>query len=484
MRSNLRGRKPGLRLRAAVPVAAALLLAACAQPDSSLEAIHARGALRMVTVNAPTSYYLGAHGPEGFEYRLASAFARSLGVPLVVKTVASPAAMRSALARGRADIAAAQISPDVAWREIGLTSIPYQSIPQLVVQARGHSRARSLEGLRDARLVLVADSPQQTLLEYLRIQQAPYLNWTPLARDRADPLDVVSNGGADYAIVDASDFAFAQHLYPECVVAFELPNPRQVQWVMPESAVELQQVANRFIESIQGSGELAQIEADARDEQGDFDYVSARQFQADIAARLPALQSMFEEAARATGLDWRLLAAVGYQESRWQGAAASPNGALGIMMLTNDTASTVGVSDRANQRDNILGGARYLAQVMDTIPKRIAEPDRTWLALAAYNVGYGHLEDARVLAQMHGKNPDSWDDVRGQLPLLAEEQWFNRVKRGYARGWEPARFVEQVKQYLAVLEWLDADKLARNRMPPKVPGVIPASDTAGERRFN
>ncbi len=101
------------------------------------------------------------------------------------------------------------------------------------------------------------------------------------------------------------------------------------------------------------------------------------------------------------------------------------------------------VSTVANLRQNILGGARYLAQVIDTIPKRIPDPDRTWLALAAYNVGYGHLEDARVLAQMHGKNPDSWSDVRTQLPLLAEEQWYMRAKRGYARGWEPAKFVER-----------------------------------------
>jgi membrane-bound lytic murein transglycosylase F len=137
------------------------------------------------------------------------------------------------------------------------------------------------------------------------------------------------------------------------------------------------------------------------------------------------------------------------------------------MMLTADAASAVGVDDRANLRQNIFGGARYLAQVIATIPQRIAEPDRTWLALAAYNVGYGHLEDARVLAQMHGKNPDSWDDVREQLPLLAQAQWFSRVKRGYARGWEPANLVEQVRQYLAVLEWLGADQLARN-------GIVPA----------
>ena len=121
--------------------------------------------------------------------------------------------------------------------------------------------------------------------------------------------------------------------------------------------------------------------------------------------------------------------------------------------------------------------------MIETIPKRIAEPDSTWFALAAYNVGYGHLEDARVLAQTHGKNPDSWADVRQQLPLLAQEQWYTRAKRGYARGWEPAKVVEQVRQYLAVLEWLGADKSARNRAEPTRAVAIVAADDS-TRRFN
>jgi len=446
--------------------AAVVLLSACSKPNSSMEQIRARGQLRVVTLNAPTSYYLGAHGPQGFEYRLAAAFASDMGLTLVMQSVPDAAAMRSALAHGRADLAAAQISPDEAWRDMGLTTTPYEEIPELVVQPRGRPQIHSLTALSNTRIVVLKDSPQQTLLETLRSQGMSDLHWTALPADQADPLELINNGGADYAVLDASEFAFAQHLHPEFTVAFALPNPRPVQWVVPYGADELLQAANRFISGARTSGELARIELDARNESGDFDYESAHQFQSDIARRLPALQGLFEEAAQTTGLDWRLLAAVGYQESKWQGAAASADGARGIMMLTNDAATAVGVDDRANLRQNILGGARYLAQVIDSIPKRIAEPDRTWLALAAYNVGYGHLEDARVLAQSHGRNPDSWADVRTQLPLLAQERWYLRAKRGYARGWEPARFVEQVRQYLAVLEWIDADKSARDRMLP------------------
>jgi membrane-bound lytic murein transglycosylase F len=387
------------------------------------------------------------------------------------------------LSRGRADLAAAQISPDEGWRDIGLTTTPYEEIPELVVQPRGRNQVHSIAGLSNKRLVVLKDSPQQTLLETLRSQGMSELRWTALAADQADPLELINSGGADYAVLDASEFAFAQHLHPEFMVAFSLPNPRPVQWVVPMGAEQLLQSANRFITGARASGALARIESDARNESGDFDYESAHQFQSDVAERLPALQGLFQEAAQASGLDWRLLAAVGYQESKWQGGAASADGARGIMMLTSDAATAVGVDDRADLRQNIIGGARYLAQVIDTIPKRITEPDRTWLALAAYNVGYGHLEDARVLAQSHGKNPDSWADVRTQLPLLAEEKWYLRAKRGYARGWEPAKFVEQVRQYLAVLEWIDADKTARNHLLPASTRTIAAVEEL-EPRFD
>jgi membrane-bound lytic murein transglycosylase F len=172
------------------------------------------------------------------------------------------------------------------------------------------------------------------------------------------------------------------------------------------------------------------------------------------------LRPLFEQAASANHLDWRLLAAVGYQESHWNDAATSGDGAAGIMMLTDETAKAMGVADRRNTLQNISGGAAYLAQVLQMIPARIAEPDRTWLALAAYNVGYGHLEDARVLAQSHGKNPDSWAAVSEYLPLLAQERWYAQSRRGYARGWEPVHFVEAVRGFLAVLEWYGGGQAA------------------------
>jgi membrane-bound lytic murein transglycosylase F len=178
----------------------------------------------------------------------------------------------------------------------------------------------------------------------------------------------------------------------------------------------------------------------------------AADFHGHIETRLPHLRAPFEAAARETGLNWHMLAALAYQESRWRPAAVSPRGAQGVMMLMPVTAKKMGVSNVFSPDENILGGAKYLAYMRERIPKRITDPDRTWLAIAAYNIGIGHLEDARVITQMRKKNPDRWDQVRVNLPRLSDPHWHARVKHGYANGRETLQFVERVSQFAAILE--------------------------------
>ena len=178
----------------------------------------------------------------------------------------------------------------------------------------------------------------------------------------------------------------------------------------------------------------------------------AADFRGHIETRLPHLRPSFEAAGRETGLNWRMLAALGYQESRWRPAAISPRGAQGVMMLMPLTATKMGVKNVFSPDENILAGSRYLLYMKERIPKRIRDPDRTLLAMAAYNIGIGHLEDARIITQMRKKNPDKWSDVRANLPRLSDPVWHKRVKRGYANGRETAQFVERVSQFAAILE--------------------------------
>ena len=178
----------------------------------------------------------------------------------------------------------------------------------------------------------------------------------------------------------------------------------------------------------------------------------AADFRSHIETRLPHLRKPFENAAQDTGFGWRTLAALGYQESRWRPAAVSPRGAQGVMMLMPVTAKKMGVSNVFSPDENILAGARYLRHMKERIPHRIHDPDRTLLAMAAYNIGIGHLEDARIITQMRKKNPDRWTEVRANLPRLSDPHWYSRVKRGYANGRETVEFVERVAQFAAILE--------------------------------
>lgn len=430
-----------------------LLLAGCGATKPTLEQIRERGVLRVVTLNGPTTWYQGAHGPQGPQFQLATAFAAELGLPLSMYAVSDVTAMQQELKSGRADLIAAAITPDLQWQRIGLASASYERIAQLVVFQRGDTRPRNMEALRESRLVVGANSPQVAVLGGLRRNAAPWLHWREVTHDEDDPVAQVDSGNADFAVVDANEFAYSRQIYPHVSMGFTLPDTRAAHWVVARGAEDLAARVNAFFAALQSNPEQAGLLRALKAEAPQFHYQTAVGFQGDIEQRLPALQSWFEEASLLTGIDWRLLAALGYQESKWLRDAASGDGARGIMMLTLDTAKEMGIADREDPRQSIVAGARYFAQTRNKLPQRIAEPDRSWMTIAAYNVGFGHLEDARILAQTRGKNPDSWADVAAVLPLLAQERWYLQAKHGYARGWEPVRQVEQVQFYLSLLEW-------------------------------
>jgi membrane-bound lytic murein transglycosylase F len=458
-------------IQAAAALFTAGLLASCSPQPSALDSIRARNELRVVTLNIPTCYYYSAEGTEGLEYRLAENFARELGVHLVMYPVANERAMQAELAAGRADIAAAQITSTREWERVGRASRPYAQVAQLVVYRRDGTRPRGSLQLESAKLAVRAGSPQEQTLLKMKKTVAPTLQWIVTAPNTADPLGDVDSGEAAYALIDDREFTFAHHLYPNVLLGFTLPEERPVQWIVRRHADDLLDATNRFFTHVSTSGRLAKLQLDETGDQRPFEYEESREFQGNLSDRLPHFQPMFEAASAQTGIDWRLLAAIGYQESKWNPVAESGNGALGVMMLTSDTAESMGLKDRSNAAQNISAGARYFASVREKLPDRIPEPDRTWLTVAAYNVGFGHLEDARILAQTRHKNPDSWADVRDQLPLLADERWYSLVKRGYARGWEPVQFVDRVQRFMTLLEWQPGEGVAV--VPPPPPPTVP-----------
>ena len=210
--------------------------------------------------------------------------------------------------------------------------------------------------------------------------------------------------------------------------------------------------ANAFLQEYSASGKLDALKDELLAHTENFSVADSQRLGELVEKRLPEYQALFEETASQFGRDWHLLAAEAFQESRWNPKARSPTGVRGLMMLTLSTAREMNIKNRLDPLQSLQGGAAYLAKLKSRLPKRIVEPDRTLMTLAAYNVGFGHLEDARILTQRGGKNPDLWEDVRQHLPLLSDKQYYSTLKHGYARGNEPVTYVDNIQYYTRYLE--------------------------------
>jgi membrane-bound lytic murein transglycosylase F len=431
-----------------------LLLATCSQPPPLLERILADAELRVVTRNSPDAYFLGSQGPQGPAYELASRFAEHLGVPLRLYTVRTREAAIEEVAAGRAHIAAAGLSTGVELPGGTQYGPGYQRVREHLVFRRRTGRPGSINEAARGQIEVASGSAHQRTLEDLRLRN-PNLTWIERAdTDTEEILADVSQGRVQYTLASSTEFALNRSVHPELAIALDLSPERALAWVVNTGGHDssLLDRVNAFFLLARRENMIGSLLERYYGKDDRFDYLFSRNFMAHLDSRLPRYLAWFQEAAQQHGVDWRLLAAMGYQESKWDPAAVSFTGVRGLMQLTEDTAAMMRAGDRNDARSSIFGGAKYLARMMKTIPRRITEPDRTWLAVAAYNVGLGHLEDARVLAQEQGRNPDRWEDVRATLPLLSQERWYTRTKRGYARGWEPVRYVENVQAYLNILQ--------------------------------
>lgn len=442
---------------------ALLLLPGSFLPKNKLQLVKESGKLVVLTINGPTTYYEGPDGYAGFEYDLAKAFAHKLGVKLDMVVVDKFSDVLPRIARGDGDFAAAGITVTEARKHIVRFSPPYQEIRQQVVYQRNNVPPRNVQDLIGRDIAVVAGTSYVERLEELK-KQYPDLDWTVVNDMSVEELLIeVWEGLQDLTVADSQMVAVVRQFYPELHVAFDLQKPEPLAWAFPLSDDNsLYNAAANFIDEMQRSGELARLKDRYYGPATRTNYLNVVAYQRRIENILPLYKTLFEKAGKATGLDWRLLAAQAYQESMWDPEAVSPTGVRGIMMLTDQTAAHLGVADRSNPEDSIMGGARYLKTLYDNLPPSIKDPDRVWMALAAYNVGMGHLEDARVITQKQGGNPDKWTDVRERLPLLAKPKWYATTEHGYARGYEPVRYVSRIRTYYDILVKIDEDIKARN----------------------
>ncbi|MGM0412089.1 MAG: membrane-bound lytic murein transglycosylase MltF [Pseudomonadota bacterium] len=445
-----------LRALPLITVTTLPVLGGCGEGErSQLERIQAAGELVVATREASTSYQHGALGPTGPEYAMARRFAQELGVELRLSVQPGPDAIFTALDRGEADIAAAGLTRTKQRAQHRPFGPAYQYASALIIHRGGvGTRPNTIADLVGQRIGVVAGSSHVGFLEEAR-EKHPGLAWVEVEDAGTEELlSRVRSGDLDYTVMDSHEFQAARRYFPELRAALDLSGPQPLAWALPRNADEsLRNRVDTFFDTIKTDGSLARILDHHYAHIQEFDYVNVRAFMRQVEQRLPRFQSLFQEAAEQSELDWRLLAATGYQESHWQAGAISPTGVRGVMMLTQPTAQFVGVSRRTDPAQSIHGGARYLRVIKDRLSD-IPEPDRTWLTLAAYNIGHGHLQDARAITERQGGDPDAWVDVKQRLPLLRQKEWYSETEYGYARGNEAVVYVESIRTYYDILRRL------------------------------
>ena len=326
-------------------------------------------------------------------------------------------------------------------------------------------RPKSLSKL-DGTLEVVSNSSHEERLDHLK-DAITDLSWKSNNElESEELLQMVSDDIIEYTIADSNELLLNQRFLINLRVAFDISEPQSLAWALPKTADKsLFREVQKFFKKIKENGELTRLIERNYGHVENFDYVGTMIFMRHIETRLPAYQDFFEQAAEQYDVDWRLIAAMGYQESHWDPDAVSPTGVRGIMMLTLKTAKDMGIKNRLDPESSISGGAKYFKKTLERIDKDITEPDNFWMAMAAYNVGFYHLKDARKITRKLNKDPNRWIDVKESLPLLAKRKWYKQTRYGYARGWEPVRYVENIRSYYDILKWVDDGSIETTPVP-------------------
>ncbi len=446
---------PHLRLTAILFLILPLWLSGCDFPNLNalLKPLTLKsGTLSVITRNIPTAYYHGPEGEMGFEFEMAQAFAQDLGLKLEIKVVDSISDILSAMAESRADIAAGGLTRTPERERLFIFGPDYLTVQQKLVYRKNSPRPRDLEDLKNFDLVVLARSSYEERLHELR-NQFPELKWRATDTFSTDQLlEQVWLKKLSCTIADSNILAVNRRYYPELKVAFSISEEQPLAWLLNSKHKKLQQKLQNWFKKFQKSGRFEALKERYYGHAEIFDYVDIKIFLRRIKTLLPTYRPLFEKYGKKFDIPWTLLAAKAYQESHWNPLATSPTGVRGIMMLTQTTADHLGVKDRLAVNESIEGGARYFRQLLDRVPDSYPEKDRQNVAMAAYNVGMGHIYDARHLARTLNKNANHWTTIKEVLPLLSQRKYYKKLRRGYARGQEPVNYVERINNYRDILE--------------------------------
>ena len=425
------------------------------QERTLLEKIKDKKRLDVVILNSSTVYYKGSQQKLGFEYELISEFAKDINVDLnltVVNTV-DQALQKSREGVGDITVAGLSVSPE---RDKEFKFGPrYFSVTQELIchnsMYKTKTMPKELEDLVGLKITVGKGTSFEKTLLGLKKEIDGFDFNTSLELSTEDLLQEVNKRSIDCTVADSNIFMMNQRYYPKLAKSLTLSDKESLAWILREGDNSLKNTLFHWLNRYTSSGKMKETESFYYSYLGVFDYYDTTVFTKRLKTLLPKYKKYFQEAAKKYNLPWEVLAAQSYQESHWNPNAKSHTGVRGMMMLTNATAKELGVKNRLDAKQSIFGGAKYLTQLQKRISKEIKGKARLEFALAAYNVGMGHIHDAQTLARELNRDPYSFNDIKSVLPLLTQKKYYKNLKYGYARGNEPVHYVNSIHGYLNII---------------------------------
>ncbi len=421
----------------------------CGRKDT-LQKIKESGVITVITRNNAHCYYIYREKAMGFEFDLAKAFSEHLGVELNVITPTWDGIFDT-LNKEEGDFIAASMTITSSRQSRADFSHEYLSVQQKTLIHNRNYKIRSLEDLAGKTVHVRRGTSYEERLHELAESGLDVNVILHEDTPTEELISMVADREIEVTIADSNIALLNRRYYPDIRIAFPIEEPESLGWAVRKGDSRLLEEINRFLDKIKGSGLLARIYNKYYANVEIFDYIDLKKFHKRIETRLPTYKDLIRKTAKEHGFDWRLIAAVIYQESHFDPNAKSFTGVEGIMQITQDTAKDMGIEDRRDPRQSITAGVKYLRNLY-TRYGAAKDPDRLLITLASYNVGHGHILDAQEIAREMNLNPQSWSSLVQILPLLRYPKYYKKTRHGYARGTEPVRYVHRILSYYDILK--------------------------------
>jgi membrane-bound lytic murein transglycosylase F len=430
---------------------------ASGRPDHprTLREIIASGYIRVLTRNNDTSFFIYRGHRMGFDYELGKKLAQRMGIRVDMVITNSWNEMVPALLRGEGDVIAAQVSVTEARKRQVFFANPWGQTHEVIVYREG---AEPIDDLDDLPGKQVAVREGTTYVESLRALNArfakegkPAIQIILLPGDTETDtiLEKLSKGELQYTVADENLTDIHVAFYENIVKGLAVSEERDLAWAVRPGDVKLRDQINGMLREVRRQPLFNVLKRKYFEATRNFKKERKDKFYASETGTLSQYDRLIQKHAEQHGFDWRLVAAQIYQESRFELKKKSWMGALGLFQIMPKTAKQLGIKDPHDPEQSIKGGLKYMRQLMAHYKDVPDDVERYRFAMAAYNSGFGHVDDARKLAREAGEDPLKWRTVANWLLRLSKREHYKKTRFGYCRGFEPVDYVRHIDERYA-----------------------------------